>query len=84
MALNPINLDLTERLKDHWWAVEYVACLEEAQKDSDKRYTKRIAELEARIVDLEVFVHVVSASTKTEVDADNWREWKEWADELIK
>lgn len=44
----------------------------------------RIAELEARVVDLEVFVHAVSASTKTQVDADNWREWKAWADELIK
>lgn len=49
-----------------------------------KEHEARIAELEGRVVDLEVFVHAVSASTKSEIDADNWREWKEWADELLK
>ena len=51
--LNPIDLNITERLKDHSFAVEYVAALEEGQRDSDRRYEKRIADLQDRIKKLE-------------------------------
>lgn len=42
MDLNPLDLDLTERLKRHDFAVEYVLALEEEQRAA----MARIAELE--------------------------------------
>lgn len=49
MALQPVNLDLTDRLRNHEFAVEYVRALEEQQRDSEGRYEKRIAELEVAL-----------------------------------
>jgi hypothetical protein len=49
MQLKSIDLNITNRLRDHGFAVEYVAALEEAQRDSDRRYVARIAVLEAAL-----------------------------------
>ena len=48
-GLNP-TIDITDFFRDHKYAVAYVAALEAAQRDSDKRYEKRIAELEAELL----------------------------------
>ena len=45
-------MNLNDRLRDHTFAVEYVAALEEAPHDSDRRIEARLAhlnELEARL-----------------------------------
>ncbi len=50
--MSEIDLNLNDRLRDHAFAVEYVAALEEAHHDNDKRYEARLAhinELEARL-----------------------------------
>lgn len=49
MTISSINLDLTARLRDHEFAVEYVKALEEQQRDCDKLSGARIAELEAAL-----------------------------------
>lgn len=41
MGITPINLDITERLRDHAFAVEYVAALEE--QDAELRVAMRRA-----------------------------------------
>lgn len=49
VTISSINLDLTARLRDHEFAVEYVKALEEQQRDCDKLSGARIAELEAAL-----------------------------------
>ncbi len=49
---NEIDLNLNERLRDHAFAIEYVAALEEAHHDSDKRYETRLARINELAVSL--------------------------------
>ncbi len=53
MTISSINLDLTARLRDHEFAVEYVKALEEQQRDCDKLSGARIAELEAALREMQ-------------------------------
>ena len=49
---NEIDLNLNERLRDHAFAVEYVAALEEAHYDLDKRYEARLAHINELAISL--------------------------------
>lgn len=41
--MSEIDLNLNDRLRDHTFAVDYVAALEEAHHNSDKRFEARLA-----------------------------------------
>ncbi len=49
---NEIDLNLNERLRDHAFAVEYVAALEEEHHELDKRYEARLAHINELAISL--------------------------------
>lgn len=42
MEITPINLDITERLRDHEFAVEYVAAVEERLKSVEHALVRMV------------------------------------------